>query len=115
MSALDHMKRVRKLALQAMDWEAQDDGPVCHDFECRCPTCGMVNEVIRGNMVARGWSREDTKRITTAPAAEGASYPYIASVRVDGQEVYRVLKDLAEVLDGDVLDDINAAMERNEP
>jgi hypothetical protein len=63
-------------------------------------------------MVARGWTREDVQRITTTAPLAPAAYPYVASVRVDKREVYRVHADLAEVLDGEVLDDVDAALSR---
>jgi hypothetical protein len=114
MTEFDHINKVKRLAQSALEWEAQDDTPeVCRiDGACRCPTCGLVTEVVRGNMVARGWSREAVQRRITVRAPDEASYPYVASVRVDEREVYRVMDDLAEVFKGDVLDDIEAALER---
>lgn len=108
MTTNDHMARVRKLAEQSRQWEAQDACPI-NEQVCRCPTCGVATQLIRGRLVARGWSQEDAKRVVTTPPSD-ASYPYLASVRVDGRETYRVLKDLAEVLDGDILDDIETAL-----
>lgn len=117
MTTEDHMARVRRLAEQSRRWEAQDDH--VHDAcpidaeVCCCPTCGLTTQLVRGKLVSRGWSREDAARVTTAPPTEAASYPYIASVRVDGREVYRVHSDLAEAADADVMGDIEAALKRS--
>ena len=96
MTTLDHIRRVKRLSTPLV---------------CECRTCGAVTQMVRGKLVSRGWDREDAKRVTTGPPSE-ASYPYLASVRVDGAEVYRVHKDLAEATDPDVIDDIEAALRR---
>lgn len=112
MTTQDHIARVRRLATQAMAWEAQDDSPVCQiGGACTCPTCGLTTALLRSELSGRGWDRADTLRVATIAPTE-ASYPHLASVRVDGVEVYRVHADLAEVLDPEVLADIEAALRR---
>lgn len=114
MTVEDNMARVRRLAEQSRQWEAQDTDPVvCPiDRPCPCPTCGLVTQMVRGKLVSRGWSREDAARVfTTAPL--DTSYPYIGSVRVDKREVYRVHADLAEAMDLEVIADIEAALGRH--
>lgn len=105
MTTEDHISRVRSLALNAAAWEAQDDTPVI----CACPTCGVATQMLRGEMVSRGWDRAEAARIVTFPPVSDA-HPHLASVRVDGREVYRVHADLAEVMEPDVLDDVEAAL-----
>ena len=68
--------------------------------------------MLRGALVSRGWSREDAARVLTMPPNEAASYPYLASVRVDGREVYRVHADLGEVLDIEIVEDVEQALRR---
>jgi hypothetical protein len=97
MTTLDHVERIRKLKASPL--------------VCECRTCGAVTQIVRGNLVSRGWSREDAARVTTAPPMD-ASYPYLASVRVDDKEVYRVHADLAEATDQEVMADVEAALRR---
>ena len=97
MTTFDHVRRVR----------ATQSPPLV----CECRTCGAVTQIVRGKLVSKGWSRDDTKRVVTGPPLD-ASYPYLASVRVDGAEVYRVHADLAEATNPEVIADIEAALER---
>lgn len=96
MTTLDHVRRIKALSSPLV---------------CECRTCGAVTQLVRGKLVSRGWSREDAARVATAPPL-AASYPYLASVRVDGAEVYRVHSDLAEATDPEVIADVEAALRR---
>jgi hypothetical protein len=76
---------------------------------CRCPTCGMAELVLRSVLRLQG----DVQRITIRASACGdGSYPFLASVRVDGREVYRIMNSPDEVFQTDVLEDITAALRR---
>lgn len=107
MTPLDHLERVRKLAEQARQWEAQDDTPtVCH-----CQTCGVANARVRAALAERGWSRSEIHHVNVVGNDfRGAAYPYIASVRVAGNEIYRIHTDLGEILQPEVIADIEAAL-----
>jgi hypothetical protein len=125
-TTLDHIERVKKLAKTAqaaVEWDAQSD-PYANvasegieklistlsgeDKEvCTCPTCGVVNARLRAELMRRGWSKAAVHHVhIEGYDCRGAAHPYLASVRVDGVEVYRVERDLAEAIDPDVLDDI---------
>lgn len=95
MTTFDHIRRMKRQS---------------EPLVCECRTCGLTTQLVRGKLVAKGWSREDAKRVTTRPPTEASSYPYLASVRVDGREVYRVHADLAEAADPEVIADIEAAL-----
>src|SRR5690349_25000587 len=101
----DPMSRVKALALQAEAWEAHE----CH--VCTCPTCGVTFKLLEAALRKRGVSPEDTKRVSINPTGfGGASHPYLASVRVDGQEVYRIMDRPDEALAADVLRDVELAL-----
>ena len=106
MTTPEHVARVCKLPRS----ETPDEGG--HYPTCVCRTCGTVTAIIRGKLASRGWHGADLKRVVTRPPTEAASYPYLAAVRVDGAEVYRVVRDLAEATDPDVIADIEAALLR---
>lgn len=112
MTPLDHIERVRKLAASAAAWQGQDDRP---PGVCNCPTCGVVNARIRAELMRRGWDKPSVHHVhVEGYDFRGAAHPYLASVRVDGAEVYRVHSDLAEVLADDVMDDIENALRRHQ-
>lgn len=96
MTTMDHVRRARR----------------AEPLVCHCRTCGLTTQLVRGKLVSKGWSREDAARVITVPPREDCSYPYLASLRVDGQEVYRVHADLAEATDPDVIRDVEAALNR---
>ena len=80
------------------------------DGRCRCPTCGVVEAVLHGTLVARGFSRVEAERVTVGPGGLGGGNDYLASVRVDGREVYRIERNPDEALDPAVIDDIERAL-----
>lgn len=80
---------------------------------CGCPTCGVVQVVLRSALASRGVSAADTRRVEVRGFDFGcAAYPYIATVEVDGRQVYRIHAMLNEVLAEDVLHDIEQALGR---
>jgi hypothetical protein len=109
MTTLDHMERVRKMAAAA----AGPAAPHCSLDRCRCPTCATTELLLRTALIRRGVRQEDTKRVALRAFDCGsAAYPYLASVRVDGREVYRVEQRPDEVFAPEVLDDITKALRR---
>jgi hypothetical protein len=75
---------------------------VCTLDRCRCPACGVTELLLRAKFPAA-----DRERITvTASDLGSCSYPYLATVRVDGTEVYRIHARPDEVFAADVLADI---------
>jgi hypothetical protein len=89
------------------------EGAVCEPFRCRCPTCGTAELLLRTKLLARGYPKEDRARVSIQATACGdGSYPFIASVRVDGREVYRIMNAPDEVFAEDVLEDITKALRR---
>jgi hypothetical protein len=69
--------------------------------------------LLRTKLLARGFDREDRARVTIQASTCGdGSYPYLGSVRVDGREVYRIMRRPDEVFAEDVFNDIVAALER---
>jgi len=108
---MNDMTRVSQLAFAASFVTDPNPGPVCPDGRCACPTCGVVRELLRGNLVSRGATRLDAQRVTVEASNLGScSHPYLASVRVDGREVYRIETDPDEALDPSVMDDIERAL-----
>lgn len=88
-------------------------GGTCTVDRCVCPTCGVTQALLRAKLLARGVSKLDTPRLTvTACDFHGGAYPYIASVRVDGREVYRIHARPDEVFAEDVMADIISALRR---
>lgn len=116
MTPLDHLERVRKLAEQARQWEAQEDPYAKGQAEplvCHCQTCGVANARIRAALTSRGWSRSAAHHVSVVGNDfRGAAHPYIASVKVAGREIYRIHNDLAEVVEPEVIADIEAALKR---
>lgn len=75
---------------------------------CSFPTRGVVETLLRAE-----FPPDDSGRITVETTACGdGSYPFLASVRVDGREVYRILSEPDEVFAADVLADLAAALRR---
>lgn len=85
------------------------DGPTCS-----CPTCGVTLPLLRIALKLRGFASDELRRrVTLHPFDCGsAAYPYVASVRVDGREVYRIHHRPDEVFASDVLNDLEAALRR---
>ena len=107
MSPLDHMERVRKLAA------SQLPAAVCPiDRPCGCPTCGVTAVLLRLRMRRRGFTDEDAARLTVRAGGLGGGHTHIASVRVDGREVYRIVNRPDEVFAEDVLADLERALRR---
>lgn len=107
MTTQDHLARVRKLAAQAEAWEAQDTEVCPIDRPCSCPTCGITTMLIRSKLRKDGFSEDDARRVTVrGNDFRGAAHPYIASVRVDDREVYRIHERPDEALDAEVLADL---------
>lgn len=96
------------------DRKADVPGATCAiDGACSCPTCGVTAILLRAALFRRGVLLDDTKRITVrANDFRGGAHPYVASVRVDGAEVYRIHRNPDEVFEADVLDDIERALRR---
>lgn len=106
----DHVERVKKLAASAMAWEAQDSSP---PKVCTCRTCGVVNARIRGALSARGWPHSATHHVHIEGFDfRGGCDPYLAVVKVDGNEIHRAYEDLSELLDSSVLDRVEKALRR---
>lgn len=74
------------------------------DGPCRCPTCGIVEVLLHGKLVALGFTRNEAERVSVS--ASTGIHPALASVRVDGAEVYRIEREPDEALHPDVLSDI---------
>jgi hypothetical protein len=101
--------RLRKLALA----EADKAAGRCPTGGCSCPSCGATTLLLRGALIRRGVNHAETKRVVIEPSMCGdGSYPFLASVRVDGREVYRIERRPDEVFAPDVLDDIVRAIGR---
>lgn len=64
-------------------------------------------------MVTRGFSREDALKVRVL-AGEDGPHIGLATVTVDGREVYRIHERPDEALDPAVLDDVEAVMRRRE-
>jgi hypothetical protein len=81
---------------------------------CRCPTCGVVEALLRAELAENHKVRDfDVKRVhVRANDFAGGAHPYLASVRVDGREVYRIHARPDEVFAHDVLEDIVKALRR---
>jgi hypothetical protein len=92
------------------------DVPGCPlDAPCRCPTCGVTTLLLRSKLRLRGLEEPDVKRVTVEGADfRGGAYPYIASVRVDGQEVFRIYRRPDEALEEDAIRDIERRL-KGEP
>ena len=115
MTTQDHISRVRRLAESARQWEAQDEGVCPIDRPCSCPTGGVTTLLVRGRLRSRGFSEKDAKRVTVrGNDFRGGAHPYLASVRVDGVEVYRIDERPDEALSDEVVSDIISALERNQ-
>jgi hypothetical protein len=84
---------------------------VCPVGGCRCPTCRMTELVLRSVLKSDGFTDTDRVTIRATTCGDG-SYPYLASVRVDGNEVYRIHDRPDEVFADDVLEDITKALRR---
>jgi hypothetical protein len=99
--------------LRAAARDAQAQPEICAiDGPCRCPTCSIVEMLVHSELTGAGYSRNQAERVTVGAANfDGASYPYLASVRVDGREVYRIMRTPDEALAADVMDDIKTALE----
>lgn len=85
------------------------DGPTCW-----CPTCGATFILLLAVLKRRGFSSDELRRrVVVRPFDCGsAAYPYVASVRVDGREVYRIHNRPDEVFEMDVLNDLETALRR---
>lgn len=79
---------------------------------CKCPTCGVTSKLLDSALRQRGVSTEDRRRVTIQDGPLDGSFPAIATVRVDDCEVFRIYNRPDECLAPDVIDDVNAALER---
>lgn len=85
----------------------------CTLDRCRCPTCEAAEMILRASLIAHYVPKEDRERVTVrANDFAGAAYPYLASVRVDGREVYRINARPDECLDPEVIEDVIRALGR---
>jgi hypothetical protein len=100
------MSRVKGLADAAMQGASETN--VCPiDRPCPCPTCGVTLILLRNKLINHGFELADVKKVTLiGNDFRGASHPYIASLRVAGVEVYRVMQRPDEVLQDDVIRDV---------
>lgn len=90
-----------------------DHGAYCTTGGCVCPTCEAAGLVLRAKLLARGVRSEDAKRVQLrANDFRGGAHPYLASVRVDGREIYRIMQRPDEALADEVLEDIQRALRR---
>lgn len=81
----------------------------CTLDRCRCPACGAAELILRTYIP----TAEDRARVTVrATDFAGSAYPYVASVRVDGREVYRIHDRPDECLAPDVIQDVLKALRR---
>lgn len=93
--------------------ELERHSATCSPDRCICPTCAATALLLRVSLVKRGASLADAKRVLVhANDFAGAAHPYVASVRVDGQEVYRIHDRPDEVFAPDVIRDIQKALRR---
>jgi hypothetical protein len=79
-------------------------------MRCACPSCGVVQALVRGAAVAQGFSRALSTLITIKPGCDAGSYPFLASVRVADREVYRVEDNLHEALHPDAMREVTRAL-----
>ena len=85
----------------------------CTLKRCRCSTCGATEVLLRAMLARRGVRDFDAKRVfVRANDFAGGAHPYLASVRVDGREVYRIHERPDEVFAEDVMEDIIKALRR---
>ena len=82
------------------------------DGPCGCPTCGVTALLLQGRLRQHGWSLTDIKRVHLQGSPLAGGTPYIASVRVDGREVYRIERRPDEVFQPAVFDDIQRSLRR---
>jgi hypothetical protein len=85
-------------------------GQLCE--RCACPTCGVVDKLLRVALRRAGIEGAALDRVRVLPALDTGSYPAIGSVRVDGCEVYRVHQRPDEVFEPSVVADILSALKR---
>lgn len=91
--------------------ERASDVPGGPDERCSFPTCGIAEQLLRVAL-RRAGATEDLSRVRVAAACDAGSYPAVGSVRVDGQEIYRVHRDPDEVFDPEVVGDVLKALRR---
>ena len=97
MTTLDLKERIEA------ERRADVPGGVCTLDRCVCPTCKTTEVLLRAKL--------GTDRVTIITNDfRGAAHPYIASVRVDGKEVYRIQRRPDEIFTPDVLRDIVQAL-----
>jgi hypothetical protein len=98
---------------EKIEADRRADVPGGSALVCSCPTCGVAQLLLHSALEKRRVRDFDIKRVTIrACDFAGGAYPYIASVRVDGREVYRIHARPDEVFAPDVLDDIVKALRR---
>lgn len=86
---------------------------VCATGVCVCPTCGVAEVLLHSSLRYQGATPDELTRVRVVGYDfAGASHPYLASVKVDGREVYRIMSRVQEVLEPDVQDDVIAALRR---
>jgi hypothetical protein len=86
----------------------------CTMGRCRCRTCAVTEALLRSELMVKHKARDfDARRVTVrANDFAGGAHPYIATVRIDGREVYRIHDRPDEVFAPDVLDDIIKGLRR---
>lgn len=107
MTHLDLLERIKA------DRAADVPGAHCTLDRCVCPTCGVTEVLLRAALSRRKVRNFDLKRVTLrANDFAGGAHPHVASVRVDGVEVYRIHARPDEVFAADVMQDIENALRR---
>lgn len=85
----------------------------CTLDRCRCQTCGVTEAILRSALRSRKVPQEDLVRVTVrANDFAGGAHPYVASVRVDDREVYRIHARPDEALTPEVVADVIRALRR---
>lgn len=88
------------------------DGATCTLERCVCPTCG-VTELLLRSALAQVVPDFNPSRVTIwTNDFRGGAYPYIATVRVDDVEVYRIHQQPDEVFGREVMADLRTALRR---
>lgn len=78
-----------------------------------CNLCGFIASLLNDRLRDLGVLSKDRFRVSVEATDLGsASYPYLASIRVDGREVYRVESSPSEAAHEDVLKDVKTALSR---
>lgn len=113
MTPLDIALHDEAKRLVAREEIGRRDPPVCTLDRCRCPTCGVTELVLRSALRSRRVPQGDLPRVTVrANDFAGGAYPYVASVRVDDKEVFRIHARPDEALEPDVVRDVIRALRR---